>query len=295
MGVDPADFSMSLAKHCKSYVEQQHADIESPLSILEAGYQQTKHIIGSTTACIVLFDARKRLMKVANLGDSGTMLYRNNNIVYQTTPLQHSFNCPFQLSCSKVSSSDLPHDATVDQFALKTGDIILLYTDGFSDNVSVTDTRSIIKQHCEEVKLHSQQHLLSNLNLDDNHDKTQSHDLDEQKEDNSIQSTSTTASSSLTNTSPSESPVSSQSPSHSHSYSNPHLNDTQLQSLADKLASHAFLISQDKSAKNTPFAESCKQHGYRYHGGKADDVTCIVAQYTTTGLVRSHPDTLKQR
>merc|ERR1719230_17215 len=46
--------------------------------------------------------------------------------------------------------------------------------------------------------------------------------------------------------------------------------------IAKALAVAAFERSCDRKAK-VPFAESCRQHGYDYEGGKEDDITVVAA------------------
>jgi len=48
------------------------------------------------------------------------------------------------------------------------------------------------------------------------------------------------------------------------------------ENIAKALALAAFERSCDKKAK-VPFAESCRQHGYDYEGGKEDDITVVAA------------------
>lgn len=63
------------------------------------------------------------------------------------------------------------------------------------------------------------------------------------------------------------------------------------ETIAKALSIAAYERSIDRKAK-VPFAESCRQNGYDYEGGKEDDITVVVAwamQEKTPGL-RPHPD-----
>ena len=66
-------------------------------------------------------------------------------------PQQHYFNCPFQLSKLPPSLSsdpgsilDLPDRADLFETQLETGDLIIAYTDGFSDNVFPEEVEVLI-------------------------------------------------------------------------------------------------------------------------------------------------------
>jgi sulfur carrier protein ThiS len=54
--------------------------------------------LGSSTACIVALHKEKSILHTANLGDSGFVVIRKNNIVHRSQEQQHYFNSPFQLA-----------------------------------------------------------------------------------------------------------------------------------------------------------------------------------------------------
>lgn len=78
-GVDPAEFSHALARHCA----QQMAVLDPPLPkpVLTAGYKALKTEgrvkLGSTTACLAVLHTESGVVYTANLGDSGFLLVRN--------------------------------------------------------------------------------------------------------------------------------------------------------------------------------------------------------------------------
>lgn len=68
-------------------------------------------------------------------------------------PQQHYFNCPYQLSklpenMAKDPSSivDLPERADLFETQLQTGDLIVAYTDGFSDNVFPYELETLVQR-----------------------------------------------------------------------------------------------------------------------------------------------------
>ena len=50
---------------------------------------------GACTACIIQLEGTK--MYAANLGDSGFIVIRDGKKVFATEPLQHFFDCPYQV------------------------------------------------------------------------------------------------------------------------------------------------------------------------------------------------------
>ncbi|ODN73015.1 hypothetical protein L202_08413 [Cryptococcus amylolentus CBS 6039] len=85
----------------------------------------------------------------SNLGDSGYLILRGDEIFEISKPQTHFFNCPKQLS--KIPAEmrhqkiihDTPDIADVKSFELKAGDTIALFTDGFSDNVPTSHIPSL--------------------------------------------------------------------------------------------------------------------------------------------------------
>ncbi len=118
-----------------------------PARLLAQGYREMQEskqqIIGSSTACIMMLSHADRLLRTANIGDSGFLVVRNGEVVHRSREQQHSFNTPFQLSLppSEMASdvlSDRPESADSYEFPVEDGDVILLATDGIFDNVPVS-------------------------------------------------------------------------------------------------------------------------------------------------------------
>lgn len=176
MGIDPSKFSSSLMQQCKRIVEHdlmnsatlknmptstststasraQQVGERTPIDILVESYQSLReskdpNLIGSSTACIVVFNRESRLVHTANLGDSGFVIVRDNKIVHRSQEQCHYFNAPFQLAivptrpggssqhADMSSFSDSPESAASSTFELVEGDFIVLGTDGLWDNLS---------------------------------------------------------------------------------------------------------------------------------------------------------------
>ncbi|KAF7313486.1 Protein phosphatase [Mycena chlorophos] len=165
-GVDPALVSQALMFHAHRYSRsawsgepevdpaseyEEREEVEgwelTPYECLDLAYGgvlREKFVeAGSSTACILSLNAQNGLLRSANLGDSGFSIIRSSSILY-TQPVQtHFFNCPKQLTKLPPPSGrrftracvDSPREAETYRTQLCDGDIIVAYTDGFSDNV----------------------------------------------------------------------------------------------------------------------------------------------------------------
>jgi len=127
-GVDPRDYSTTISTQCKLAVDQRN--ITNPVEILRYGYEQSKHVIGSSTACIIRIDDNS--FYSANLGDSGFRIIRNHQVILASESQQHRFNAPFQLG---TESDDLPEMSDIKQLTLEDGDFVVIGTDGLFDNL----------------------------------------------------------------------------------------------------------------------------------------------------------------
>lgn len=95
---------------CKRMIEQDKLNLNdsnninrtTPIQILSNSYnallESKNGLIGSSTACIIVFHRESHSLHTANLGDSGFVIIRNNKIVHRSQEQQHYFNSPFQLA-----------------------------------------------------------------------------------------------------------------------------------------------------------------------------------------------------
>lgn len=144
-----------------------------------AGYDEARGIVGSATFCIVALDSTSAanaaaaekgasssssddergsvsqvrgpitsksigVLRSANLGDSGFMLYRNGALVYRSKEQQHDFNFPFQLG---EGSDDTPAVATTRTVSVEPGDLVIVGSDGLFDNMHEESITSIVGVH----------------------------------------------------------------------------------------------------------------------------------------------------
>ena len=94
-------------KQCKRVVDQENdmfsngknINEKSPLNILTNGYEAMREsknadLVGSSTACVCVFNRESKHLHSANLGDSGFVVIRDNKIVHRSLDKCHYFNCP---------------------------------------------------------------------------------------------------------------------------------------------------------------------------------------------------------
>ncbi len=186
IGVDPSRFSSNLMRTCKRLVEQelgstlfansQNVNKKTPIEILTSSYQallenKNQSVIGSSTACIIVFNRESNCLHSANLGDSGFVVIRGNKIVHRSQEQTHYFNSPFQMAIlptillqhqqpasfqqheqqpqqrmqqqqqqqpldTSTLINDSPDLASISSFDLREGDFILVATDGLWDNMN---------------------------------------------------------------------------------------------------------------------------------------------------------------
>lgn len=154
-GINPALFAWELMVHCEAAAL---AGASDPMSVLTRGYETTVRdgsasLIGSSTACIASLDCSSGRLRVANLGDSGAVLVRNGGMLLETKEQQHYFNCPYQLACvpkGMDGRGDLPASSQEYEAQAQAGDLLVLATDGFFDNVWRETLLNVLVAMCDK-------------------------------------------------------------------------------------------------------------------------------------------------
>lgn len=149
--IDPAIYTRNVMRYCLSALKS--ADIQKGLSSLETlnygAYMAHKEgPIGGCPATLVTI-VEQRKASILNLGDCGTVVLRNGQLIYKSQQQQHSFNCPFQLP------TDLPSSGERHDIEIEVGDIFFCASDGVLDNVEMEDIikhlSGITKRNCKEI------------------------------------------------------------------------------------------------------------------------------------------------
>mmetsp|Transcript_16433 Transcript_16433/g.34523 ORF Transcript_16433/g.34523 Transcript_16433/m.34523 type:complete len:679 (-) Transcript_16433:221-2257(-) len=194
-GVDPRDFSHKLMAECETVLDEaamqcsilgskdgNHCRMISPAELLGKSYERVKaeNIIGSSTACVALFDSIRHQLHFSNIGDSGIIVLRHIDsdvsgalrrdkskdpqtekksdlrIAFVSQQQLKSFNHPYQMGWTgeeivdKNSSFKLANDSCTSSVHILRGDIIIMATDGLFDNVDIDDIASIALRWEEE-------------------------------------------------------------------------------------------------------------------------------------------------
>lgn len=143
-GIDPGEFSNSLMRVSERLVRTGSYTPSDPAAIIARAYyellENKTHILGSSTACVVVLQGDAGKLYSANIGDSGFLVVRDGSVVHRSQEQQHYFNTPFQLSLPPPGTnaqvlSDRPESAETREFSVKEGDVLMVATDGVFDNL----------------------------------------------------------------------------------------------------------------------------------------------------------------
>lgn len=170
-GIDSSAFSWTLVKCIfDEGTVNSRLDPKSTLSMCVDKIQRKfTSLYGSSTAVVAKIHASRPThtdsvsvvqFEGINLGDSGFAIFRKSlnsgpaeneswSVVLASKEQQHAFNCPFQVS-PVPSMSDHPSNGDSYVFEARTGDIILVASDGLFDNISVGDVCKIFNE-CPEI------------------------------------------------------------------------------------------------------------------------------------------------
>jgi len=154
-GVNPRAFADEILRKTYSFVKSGEKD---PKNAISASFPLLSEI-GSATFCMGKMDS-DGIFRVANIGDSGFMVIRNEKILLESAEHQHEFNYPYQLGIGedgKPHGQDRPADAQVYRMQLEKGDIVVMGTDGLFDNLWPKQILSIIEMHPLNPKALSKQ------------------------------------------------------------------------------------------------------------------------------------------
>lgn len=181
LGIDPSIFSHTLMDKAATIARDtdltsHHGEDFVPTVIMDKALWATvkdhRVQIGASTACIATLDRNKGELLASNLGDSSYHILRAGSVIYSSPIQEHYFNCPFQLSIYRklqdrdiedtterdendksdrvipshpaLAASSLPTDALQESHQLSHGDVVILATDGFTDNVFTADTSDLV-------------------------------------------------------------------------------------------------------------------------------------------------------
>ncbi|KAF5748576.1 protein phosphatase 2C 55 [Tripterygium wilfordii] len=140
LGVDAGIYARKLMNNCVIALDYEVKGDVDPRRVLQEAFLSTK-AEGSSTVCVISL-RDDNCLHVVNVGDSGFMLFRNNQCVYRSPLQQHRFNFPYQLGNNE--NSDRPSDALEIKVFVEPGDIVVAFTDGLLDNVYPEEIEEIL-------------------------------------------------------------------------------------------------------------------------------------------------------
>ncbi|KAM1553024.1 hypothetical protein PS1_005800 [Malus domestica] len=164
--VDPSLFPKELMTNASNFV----GDVEvnnDPRILIGKAHAYTSSI-GSATVMIAMLE-RDGILKIANVGDCGLRVIREGKIKFSTSPQEHYFDCPYQLSSEIVGQTY--QDAMVSNVEMMEGDTIVMGSDGLFDNVfdhEIVSTVAGYRDVAEAAKVLA--NLANNHSLDSNFD-----------------------------------------------------------------------------------------------------------------------------
>ena len=153
------------------YISQHRNQFPTPAEILAQAHERVKarNIIGSSTACVAMFDGTWHQLHFSNLGDSGIIVLRHIDsevagslkrdrtvrreerksdlrVAFVSQQQLKSFNHPYQLGWTgeelksdESKSFKNASESCTTSIHIRRGDIILMATDGLLDNVDIDD------------------------------------------------------------------------------------------------------------------------------------------------------------
>jgi len=193
-GLDSAAYAVDLmrasAEALASRQDKQRQDPATQAAAAMAAAERRTRNHGAATICLMVMDDNSHLADredendesaqqenlpnagIANLGDSGFMLLRQNaavpegvqtdehrpaegmQVVARSCEQQHSWNCPYQLmslppllaekAASKGRHADTADDCNTYPLHVQAGDLLLMYSDGLVDNLFEEEILSIV-------------------------------------------------------------------------------------------------------------------------------------------------------
>jgi len=156
VGVDSSIYSNALMKHAKSFFSSKQVltSNDPATDSLQFGYEQCKSITGSSTGVVAAVVGSN--IKLCNVGDSKAILFRlNEDKQYKvqafTKEQTYKFNFPYQLGTGSDSSPKL--DGEKYEWSLQDGDVLILASDGVTDNLWNEDIAAIINSESRSSPL----------------------------------------------------------------------------------------------------------------------------------------------
>ena len=104
---------------------------------------------GSTTLLVSVLTGTQ--LHVVNIGDSSLQIFRGQELVYESEPQSHWFDCPYQIG---HNSPDTPaKSAHCDRVDVEAGDVVVTSTDGLGDNIYPAQILEVLESERDPANL----------------------------------------------------------------------------------------------------------------------------------------------
>lgn len=142
----------------KDSLEIEENDCDKLKSILSKAHEsaEEKQVYGSSTVCLVsleFYDTTEySLLSSCNVGDSGYMVIRDKKVLFKSQSQSHRYNAPYQLGCTPPELEehhlyrDKAEDSICHSHLVKSGDFLLISSDGMFDNLYEDEIALVIDQ-----------------------------------------------------------------------------------------------------------------------------------------------------
>ncbi|KAJ6315309.1 hypothetical protein OIU78_018740 [Salix suchowensis] len=142
--VDPSLFPQELMANASCLVGDEEVSYDPQILIRKA--HAATSAVGSATVIVAMLEANGKL-KIANVGDCGLRVIRGDQVFFSTSPQEHYFDCPYQLSSEIAGQTYL--DAVVSRVEVMEGDTVVMGSDGLFDNVFDHEIVSTVVGHSD--------------------------------------------------------------------------------------------------------------------------------------------------
>ena len=141
-GIDPSKYAWELITNIQK--AKKLPQNKTALEILHSASANCTET-GSSTCVLMVLDPISGIVDTINVGDSGFYLYRKAEnrleLVNKSQEVLHGFNFPFQLG----TEGDSPNTGNKKKIKVQNEDLIVLYSDGLSDNLFEEKVREMLE------------------------------------------------------------------------------------------------------------------------------------------------------
>ncbi|XP_042395064.1 probable protein phosphatase 2C BIPP2C1 [Zingiber officinale] len=134
-GINAGLYARELMESCQRFVSKYEGCNPNEILVKSAAEASSP---GSSTVLVGYFDGQD--LHVANIGDSGFIVIRNDTVFRKSTPMVYGFNFPLQIE----RGEDPTRYIETYKIGLDEGDVIVTATDGLFDNLYEQEIAAIV-------------------------------------------------------------------------------------------------------------------------------------------------------